>query len=146
MVLVKIEPQPAILRSCDMVMAHYLPTRLETRLVTRYSGGRSELRMDRFPSKPKSCMLHVPEPRRRQNSALSFSLSRCLPLFHHLSVFLSALFSGVNQHRPSFLLACLLPSAWALSEHRASSPMPRGGDVAETLLNLSQVRFARAEM
>ena len=38
MVLVKIEPQPAILRSCDMVMAHYLcllDSKLDSSLGTR---------------------------------------------------------------------------------------------------------------
>jgi hypothetical protein len=133
MVLVKIEPQPAILRSCDM--AHYPapPTRLDS---TRH------LEWTAFPAKPKCCMLHVPEPRQRQNSALSFfTFPSITPSAVVSSPFVSlslSLFSGVNQHRrdvthPPIFHARMLASS-GLGIIRAQSLVANAQTEAVTLL------------
>jgi hypothetical protein len=81
MVLVKIEPQPVILRSCDM--AHYPapPTRLDSTRRSEWTA---------FPAKPKCCMcLNRGEGKIQPYLSSPSRRSRCLPLFHHrLSVFL----------------------------------------------------------
>lgn len=130
-------------RSCDPAIWHTTHRQLldSTDSTCRYSGGRS-LRTSNGPLCQQSlnvaCRMCLNRGEGKTQPYLFHFLrrSRCLPLFHRLSVFLFLSFlestniaETQRNASPNFharMLACSLPPAWALSEHRASSPtLPR---------------------